>query len=103
MQSQEDKSKERMANLLRPSMQPQKSNSTQQLRADLIAVTKDGRVTDWNERIALLAYKAGLSLEHIAWEGSPHMVAHRVVDMATRFGHMQLLIDVVAEELQQKS
>jgi predicted DsbA family dithiol-disulfide isomerase len=57
----------------------------------LVETTKEGRVGDWNERIANIAAYAGLTLSRIDWEGSPHMVAHRVVDYADRQGMLDAL------------
>ena len=54
-------------------------NEIVQLRKDLLDITRDGRVQDWNERIAEIAREAGLKPETINWNGSPDVVASSVI------------------------
>ncbi len=54
--------------------------------ADLIIdKTKDGRVQDWNERIADIARETDVKMEAINWNGSPQCVAVNVVNTIWRY------------------
>jgi hypothetical protein len=52
----------------------------------LIEVTRKGPVTQWIERMAVVAGNLGLRLENINWNGSPAMVAQEVVVQARLWG-----------------
>ena len=45
----------------------------------VVEATREGRVTDWVERIAEIARLAGIRLEMINWDSSPWIVAGNIV------------------------
>jgi len=55
----------------------------------LLDATSDGPATQWNDRIAGVAIKAGLPLYNINWIGSPSSVAQRVARYAADYGGEQ--------------
>ena len=50
------------------------------LQEEILNVTREGRVQDWNERIADIALMANVRLEYINWNSSPLNVAREVVE-----------------------
>jgi len=54
-------------------------NERIELRKRLVEITREGRVQDWNERIAIIAEEAGVKMESINWNGSPINIASEVV------------------------
>lgn len=50
----------------------------------LVEKTRQGAVVEWVERMAVIARKADLALEGIAWSGSPKTVALEIVKFAER-------------------
>lgn len=65
------------------------------LRDRLLNKTRSGLVTEWNERLAMLAGRAGMRQEHVDWQGTPMVVAGRVADRAFRTGMQAALAHVV--------
>ncbi|MBP7927772.1 hypothetical protein KAZ57_01355 [Patescibacteria group bacterium] len=59
--------------------------------------TKEGPITQWDERIAQLAKNAGLEVEQINWKGSPKDVAFKVVEHAETFGTLEELKQAISE------
>lgn len=53
---------------------------------NLLDATSEGPATQWNDRIADVASKAGLPLHNINWIGSPASVAQRVAKYAEDYG-----------------
>lgn len=53
---------------------------------DIVKATQNGPVWEWVERIAAIARDAGLKLEDINWQGSPALVALRVIESARKHG-----------------
>ncbi len=72
-------------------------NEITDIRKDLLDATREGRVQDWNERIADIAQEVGLKLEHINWNGSPAVVASKIVQMCKgqfkNFDELKAVID----------
>lgn len=50
----------------------------------LLELTREGRLTDWVERIGEIASRAGAVMENINWNGSPYIVAFEVIDHLSR-------------------
>lgn len=59
----------------------------------LISVTREGPVSQWVDRIGIIADKAGLDLASICWQGDPNMVVFAVYQEAERCRRIQHLID----------
>ncbi|MBX9949460.1 MAG: hypothetical protein K2Y39_09855 [Candidatus Obscuribacterales bacterium] len=70
------------------------------LAKQLLEVTSKGRVSDWIERIAVVARELGLSLAAINWNRSPECVAMDVSDKADRSGRMAHL-ETIVERMKQ--
>lgn len=62
------------------------------LVSEIIDATKEGRVTDWVERIAEIVKMTSMPLSNISWNRSPNDVAFGAVDEANKRG--------IAQELQ---
>jgi hypothetical protein len=58
----------------------------------ILAVTKEGPVTGWAERIAQLAERAELPVSRIDWQGSPASIAFRVIEAANGYGYVEALL-----------
>ena len=56
----------------------------QQLARAIIAKTREGRVQDWNERIAALVQQAGMDTASINWNAAPNIVALSVAGTIPR-------------------
>lgn len=59
--------------------------------------TREGRVQDWVERIAVIARKADAPMDRIVWAESPHSVAWKLVEQMKARGTLPRLIAAVAE------
>ena len=57
----------------------------------ILAFTKEGRIVDWSERIALLAKDLELPIHAMKWDGSPQTVAYRLVDAAENWEKIEEL------------
>lgn len=51
----------------------------------LLNLTKQGLITEWNERIAIVAFDAGLPVSQINWQGSPAIIAQRVISFSINY------------------
>jgi len=67
------------------------SNAVVSLASELVKKTRKGRVQDWAERISVVALKADLPLEDIAWNRAPLTVAIDVVHCAQRYRRLDQL------------
>jgi len=65
------------------------------LSKDLVAVTEEGRVQDWIERMAVIAREAELPLARIKWQGSPNTVAHDIARISYSMGKIEELKKIV--------
>jgi len=59
----------------------------------VIDSTREGPVSQWVDRIGVVAHKAGLELSGICWQGDPSGVAFSVYQEAERHNKVQNLID----------
>lgn len=59
---------------------------TNNLVDELLRKTGDGRVQDWNERLAAVARLAGIDISRIAWSKPPYFVAQDIADECRRTG-----------------
>lgn len=67
-----------------------------ELTHKILELTREGRVSDWAERISLLASKAGLQLEQINWNSSPLVIASHVVQNArSYYGNTKKLEEIL--------
>ena len=73
-----------------------------QLSENIIALTKNGPVSEWVERISMLAREAGLPLEQICWQGSPQTVVRSVIEKAENHDEVAQLQNIVREKLRDK-
>ena len=69
----------------------------EELREQIIAMTKDGRVQDWVERIADIAREVGLDLSSISWQGAPVEVAIEVIRFAEKHTKLDTLRNVLSK------
>lgn len=66
-------------------------NAECSLYIDILEATQEGRVSDWNERIARVAQAAHLDISSIRWCGSPADAAFSVVEEARVSGKLDAL------------
>ena len=57
-------------------------NPVESCKTSIIDATRNGRVQDWNERIAEIARLAKVPLERINWSKAPTFVADHVLAVA---------------------
>ena len=70
-----------------------------QLVKTLVEITRKGPAGEWIQRIYLIAQELDLSLESICWQGSPEIVASRVVLQAERSSVLDKLEKILAEKI----
>jgi hypothetical protein len=71
--------------------QPERNN----LIDELLRKTEQGRVQDWNERLASVARLTGIDLTRVAWSKPPRFVATDIADECRRTGREEEFVRAV--------
>ena len=61
------------------------------IASKLVSVTRSGSVSDWIDRMGVLAHQAGVHTELINWTAAPHVVSYGVVRQAISEGRLEAL------------
>lgn len=59
--------------------------------AKILRGTEEGPITQWTERMAQVAKKIGLPVQHINWNGTPSTVAGLIAEYANDCGYLAAL------------
>jgi len=70
---------------------------TNNLVDELLKKTEQGRVQDWNERLAAVARLAGVDVTRVAWSKAPRWVAIDIADLCRREERLTDLAKIVHE------